>query len=287
MYDDRVWENEVLFDEVYGRVCDASPFYRWARTEGRTWVLELTTALLVADFDPLSEAFLDEYLAIARKHGFDPSAQGPFKDAWWHPVSRFARTRFLALARPRGDAGPVSEEMASLAVGEAEEPDGGPIADARKRVTARFGSPLGSIREEPWARLTGDLASSPSTTDTLTMPGIVVESTGEQIAPNRVRWRSGRKEAWSARGLTLAATSLEPSVSAQRAMGVKITTHEDLVRWRDLYNALGEEDAARVVQSVKQRSRRPLLEWWRSPACARVPEVGAVLGFLKWKPGPR
>lgn len=252
---------------------DLSAVEPWLRGEAAQWFDELTALWLdlgaakSLDFDSDKEAKgrgEKRVLAINRRHGlmnFDPET-----------LERFVSEKVRNLIKRR-DGEPLDEELVATltrwATSQNEE-EGQPqnrfAQRTRQWIEATYGT-QDFFKEQlfvPFVRIAG-LHQQPLQTPQefdyrLTMPGFVVETTGELTSDNRVRWRFNAKEAFPF-GYAMRCRSLQPHEANQRAVFKEVVVNnrddcEKLVRllkakpeWRETFAAC-----------VTEKSRQPLLD---------------------------
>lgn len=243
-----------ILEEAVGREYDVSDLEKWAKTEGKAWLAEMTDYAFVqmlilkqpqaamAGGDPLT-ATTNGLLDIWARHGLDVRKDGKLatlpekeRDA---AIDNFLTDLACRTIRRKSDGKPVDRETARLWVKELNRKNEPAAADAppagaepperpptrfevagKKVIEAKYGGEDAlKKRAAPLAvRLGGwywpDVFSVRTFEYTLTMPGAVVWTNGEALADDRVRWNFDARMAWPL-GYDMACRSLEPQTKLQ------------------------------------------------------------------------
>jgi hypothetical protein len=266
------------FDEAVGKDYDASTFFRSLRAEGKPWLAEMTDFLFVhcaahkgGSADP---ALLDGLADICGRHGLVFKKEGQFLDdeAAGKALDEFVVGHICRGVRNKATGKPVDRETASLWWREFKGGDNPPpplLKPALDRVIAAkyggkdgFDSRCGAL----FARVFGvhmmDGVFRHEQLDyTLTVPGEVVESNGQLLAGNRVRWRFNAFAAYPL-GYEMACRSLDARPQAQQDLlhGQPLKSREALVQFADV--AAGLPGVADALQECrKQGKMAPLYEY--------------------------
>lgn len=169
-----------------------------------------------------------------------------------------------------------------------------PTESSQRAITARFGNDEAAKAKaaELATRLFGvhnaGILMTPSRFHyEMTLPGSVVETTGERIAENRVVWRFDAAQAFPL-GYDMNARSLAPNEAAQKALlgSVRLTTLEQLAEYSALVKR--HDELANVMQKcVELASLKPLDEYTAEVArpgagdVERLPPLEAMRKLLK------
>jgi hypothetical protein len=273
-----------LIEEVYGKEYDASELFKWARTEGKAWVAELTDAAF-ADLvqvkqlggpdgqpdEPWPGPYakpIDHLAAICSRHGLkidkDAKAVGDrfgfqvaFDD---YCVGLFCRTV------RRRDTGRYVDRATALALMKMDIPNRDEIAD---RVIARkygdraaFDERLGSLL----VRVAGVYWEIGVHFEyALAVPGDIAWTNGNILEDKgRVRWTFDTIEAWPA-GYPMICRSLEPQTRAQQDLlhGQPLTKREAMADFVSLVGSANGEELTAALRACQERGNMTPLYAYR------------------------
>jgi hypothetical protein len=270
------------FDEAVGKEYDGGALFKLLRTEGKPWLSEATDfgfLYCATHKGPAAQAgLLDGLAEICAGHGLVLKAQGKFLDdkAMEKALDDFAIALLVAKVRRKEDGKAVDRATAAAwwreLKGKNDDP-GQPqpevFAPAAKKVIATkyggqeaYNQRLGALVARVFGLYWGDLIFNLRSFDyTMTMPGEVVETNGEILAANQVRWQFGARDAYPL-GFAMTCRSLVPQLAAQRELlkGQPLEGREELLRFADLVN--GQERLADALRDCrKQKKMAPLYEY--------------------------
>jgi hypothetical protein len=252
---------------------DISAVEPWLRDEGAVWFEELSALLLELgitkslDFDAdkaAKERAEKRVDIINARHGL-----ANYEDK---AIETFAADKVRKLIR-RHDGKELDDELVATIVRfvtqqpEAEgQPENRFGRRAQQWIEATYGSEDFFKEQicEQAARIVGlhylPLQAPQEFDYRLTMPGFVVETTGEQTSDNRVRWQFQAADAFPF-GYAMRCRSVQPNEANQRAVfrEVVIKNREDCERLLRLLRAKPEWREI-LKQCVADQSREPLLE---------------------------
>jgi hypothetical protein len=292
------------FDEVVGKDYDGTALFKLLGSVGRPGLADATDFAFLycaTHKGPAAQAGLADGLAeVCARHGLVLKAQGRFLDdrAMEKTVDDFVIGLIVANVRRKDDGKPVDRETAAAwwrelrgkNDGRGQPPPGifGPAA--RKVIATKYGGEeaynrrVGALVTRVFGLYWGDLLFNLRGFDyTMTMPGEVVETNGEVLAGNQVRWQFGAREAYPL-GYAMTCRSLLPQLETQRKLlkGQPLESREEMLRFADLVN--GQEGLADVLRDCrKQKKMAPLYEY-RAKAQqmqAGADEVKRVNAFLR------
>ena len=267
------------FGEAVGKDYDASNLFRSLRGEGKTWLAELTDFLFVhcaahkgGSADP---ALLDGLAAICVRHGLVFKQEGKLLDdqAAGKVFDEFAIGHLCRGVRSKASGKAVDRKTAAAwwreIKGDNEKPPPPLLKPALDRVIAmKYGGKDGFDRRcgALFARVFGvhllDAVFHNQQLDyTLTVPGEVVESNGQIVAGDRVRWRFNAFAAYPL-GYEMACRSLDARPQAQQELlhGQPLKTREALLQFADLADGLpGVGDV--LQECRKQGKMAPLYDY--------------------------
>ncbi len=252
---------------------DISAVEPWLRDEAALWFDELTALWLelgaakALNFDSDKEAKSrgeKRLAAINRRHGLVNIDS--------ETLERFVSDKVRKLIKRR-DGEPLDDELVATLIRWAtsqNEAEGQPQNRFEQRTRQWIEATYGSeefFKEQlfvPFVRIAG-LHQQPFQTPQefdyrLTMPGFVVETTGEQVSETRVRFRFMAADAFPF-GYAMRCRSLQPNEVNQRAVfhDVVIKNREDCERLVRLLKAKPEWRET-LVACVTEKSRQPLFD---------------------------
>jgi hypothetical protein len=267
------------FDEAVGKDYDASSLFRSLRGEGKTWLAELTDLLFVHGAahkgGGADAALLDGLAEICARHGLVFKKDGKFLDdeAAGKVLDEFAIGQICRGVRSKASGKPVDRETAAVwwreIKGGSESPPPPLLRPALEKVVATkyggkdaFDRRCGALLARVFGLHVADGLFRHQQFDyTLTVPGEVVESNGQILADNRVRWRFTAFAAYPL-GYEMACRSLDVRPQAQQDLlhGQPLKDRQALVQFADLADGLpGVADA--LQECRKQGKMAPLYEY--------------------------
>ncbi len=293
------------FDEAVGANYDAKDLTKWARTEGKAALAELTdfAYLHCATNKGLAgdRGLAQGLAAITERYGLvltDKNGKFLDNDDAGKALDEFLVGLITKHVRDKENNRPVDEKRARAWVADLMERDGDKnkstlfrpalerVVEAkyggRDALNARFGVLLARTFGLHWD---GFLFDHHHFDWTLTVPGEVVETNGELLAGNRVRWKFKQRWAYPL-GYPMTCRSLAPQPEAQRALlkGQPLEGREALLRFAEL--VAEDEPLPGVLQECrKQKAMKPLYEY-REQATRKgdgeaVKRVNRLLQMLK------
>jgi hypothetical protein len=287
-----------VFDELYGKDYDASGLYQWARTEGTAWFGELSDAYFLycaASKRGPDRAGLDELAAMCARHGLRLKEGGQFlpNEALNRRLEGFALQLAAHHVRTR-DGKPLDPAAAAAlfkqfqADGQSDKGQPSRLEQASTRILEqkyggkkafeRRGANL-ATRVVGLYFLVGGLDQLHYT---LTMPGEVVETNGQVLAGNRVRWEFSADLAYPL-GYAMECRSLAPDTAMHALLpGRPLAGREALLEFVTLVE--GKEALLKVLQECRrQKDVKPLLDYRRKLAAANnlSPERKAAEKLLR------
>jgi hypothetical protein len=252
---------------------DVSAVEPWLRDEAALWFDEATALWLELgatkslDFvdNPAAKERAEKRLAaINQRHGLANVEN--------ETLERFVSDKVRKLIKRR-DGEPLDEELVATItrwVGSENEAEGQPKNRFERRTRQWIEATYGTedfFKEqlfEPFVRIAGlhqQPLQAPQRFDyRLTMPGFVVDSTGESTANNQVRWRFAASEAFPF-GYAMRCRSLQSNEANQRVVfnDVVVTNREDCERLVRLLKAKPEWHET-LAACVTEKSRQPLFD---------------------------
>jgi hypothetical protein len=234
--------SEDIFQEALGSEYDAAALFKWLRTDGKAWLAEVTDYAFV-EFLTLKSGSLppDKDVAtqigngladICARYGLELRAQGKLlaNQEASKAVEEFFVNLVCRHVRHKDSGKPVDREtvlgwLAELNDKKKSAP-GQPRrfeAAAQKVIKTKYGGEEAlMLRAAPSIlKITGVYWVDPLNFHifdyTFTAPGAVVQTNGEIVADNRVRWRFPAHAAWPS-GYLMACRSLESQVQAQKTL---------------------------------------------------------------------
>jgi hypothetical protein len=295
------------FNEAVGKEYDGSALFKLLRTEGKAWLAEATDfgfLYCATHKGPSSPpGLLDGLADICARHGLVLKVEGKFLDdkAMEAAVDDFAITRIVQNVRRKDDGKPVDREVAALWWREWKgkndnqgPPQPGIFGPAFKKVIAvkyggeeAYNQHMATLMARVFGLYWGDLIFNLRGFDyTMTMPGEVVETNGEILAGNQVRWQFGARDAYPL-GFAMTCRSLVPQLETQRQLlkGQPLESREELLRFTNLVN--GQERLADALRDCRKRKKMAPLYEYRDQAQKmqagddEVKRVNALLRVLK------
>lgn len=255
---------------------DATALFKWLETEGRAWFLESAEVELFMDAAHASYRTSGEKALVDIRHGVQPGRDAGVGDAGTHNerVEEFVYNKIASLVRKKSTGKPVDSQTVRewLApekwfTNKKDDPPPPLKADLDKAVASRPGgkAQLDSRIDELWKVAFGGLSyKSGDFRYVMTLPGLLVETNGRLLGPNRVIWDFNVGDAFPF-GYTMHATSLE-AIKAKQAVLLKGKSLDDIARMTDFVSAMGGSDELREVMNkcVEAKSFKPLLDHRRS-----------------------
>jgi hypothetical protein len=283
-----------VFDEALGKDYEAGDLFRWLRTEGKGWLAEATEHAFVyraAHKGPQARRALgDGLMDIASRHGLGLKAQGkPLEGpAFDKAIEEFLLREVAGRVHQKADGKPVDRAtverwLEELRGGDATKPPSRFEAAARKVIAQKYGG------EEAFEKQTASLLRRilgvynevlfPTNRDfhcTLTVPGEVIETNGQALAGNRVRWQFEAADAWPL-GYEMTCRSLEAQPSIQRDLlrGEPLATREAQLEFRALVT--GKDGLVAALHACRaQKNMAPLYAYQ-----SKDPAAGQVIRLLQ------
>jgi hypothetical protein len=282
--------SEALREGV-GPDYDASGLIRWLRREGKEWLAELTDQHYRDSRSRRSkEAALDALASICDRHGLHlmPGRKALEKDAF----DKACRDYVVALLgrRVRGkDGKPVGKDVAAAWLAE-----NGPLAEGWRRAEARKykndeerAKHLGALA----ARILGlhFLSFNTHFDNTMTMPGVVVQTDGQVLSDNRVGWQFIATDAYPT-GYDMNCRSLAARPDVQKAVLGKAPLTDPTALERFVALVSGRDRLLEALRECpKQKSLKPLRAYrqklaGRAGSEAEIKAIDETLGLLGEKP---
>ncbi len=242
------------------------------RDEGARWLEELVALYLDLSLRSSTRWMVDKELkreaesrleAINRRHGL--------KSIESDAIRRFGIAKIRQVIKRR-DGKPLDdrlpEEILHWLLNEAEEQDD-PENRFKQTVQSVIQTKHGSkeaFQKQVYScvvRMVGlfhPLQTKQHFDDRLTMPGFVIETNGELLSENRVRWRFDAAQAFPF-GYAMRCRSLEPNEVNQRIVfgNVLLKTHDQCEKFARLLKAKPEWRET-LQKCVAEKSKRPLLD---------------------------
>ena len=259
---------ESLSSEL-GTDYDVSEVERWLRDEGATWFDELTALFIdlvmrkLWPANPHKEAE-QRLIAVNRRHGLENLDR--------KTVEHFAESKVKRLVKRR-DGQMLDEKLVAEIVRwitfqseELGQPKNRFSQSAERFIKAKYQSD-DVFQEQAHSRVARILGLHHPVIFTrqefdyrLTVPGFVVETTGELTTDNRVRWRFDAGQAFPF-GYAMRCRSLQPNEASQRAVfnDVILKSRNDCERLVRLLKAKPEWRET-LATCVTEKSRQPLLD---------------------------
>lgn len=232
---------EAVFQEVLGKEYDASELLKWLRSDGKAWVTELTDYAFMHYLAPRSARdpkslkevppdVLQGLADICDRYGLHLRDKGEFimDEAKLYKVAEDFAFKLGQKIRRRDTNKPVDRETLLAWLDELQKeskkkddkaPPGRFEAAALKVVKEKYGfkEVLEAKAGASLLKVAGVhlLAGARKFDVTLTLPGPVVETNGEVLAGNQVRWHFLGESAWPF-GYAMTCRALEPQSELQR-----------------------------------------------------------------------
>jgi hypothetical protein len=267
------------FDEAVGKDYDAGPLFDRLRAEGKTWFAELTDFVFVYcaahKGDAIDPALLDGLAEICARHGLVFKKDGKFLDdpAAGKAFEEFAIGQLCRGVRSKATGKPVDPATAATwwreIKGDSENPPPPLFKPALEKVVATkyggkdaFDRRLGGLVARVFGIHWGDGVFRHEKFDyTLTVPGEVVETNGQIMAGNRVRWRFTAFAAYPL-GYDMTCRSLDVRPQAQQELlhAKPLESRDAQLRFTDLADGL--PGLADVLQECRKQGKlAPLYEY--------------------------
>jgi hypothetical protein len=273
---------EDIFQEAVGPDYDSRELFKWLRSEGKAMLAEVTEARFVqyaARKGPGGDdAFKEELADILARHGLALKAQGQWLDdkGTEKALEKFCVARLVRGVRDRKSGAAVDQATAAAWLREMvnrsdKESEKNRFEKAAVKVIARkyqgqeaLQRRLQALQVRVLGLYRGSLIlpapQSHAFHYTLTMPGKVVESNGQILTDNRVRWRFGAEDAYPL-GYEMSCSSLEAQLRDQAELlkGQPLADREAML---DYVKAVAGNDKllAALEACRKQKSMAPLYE---------------------------
>jgi hypothetical protein len=201
-----------VFTETLGQDYDDTDLVKWCQTEGKEWVRELTDTFFVYlaahKLRENDKSILVELISICARHGVKLKVEdlGPQTDL--NKLVEDYVVDLLAQKVRTRNGQPVDKKVAAGWLKELSEPDQ-PMGKRNrfkvaieKVIDDKYGGPK-TFEPRLWTliqRVAGLYLSIPLAASqfhyTMTMPGEIVETNGQLLSGNRVRWKFEAKEAY-------------------------------------------------------------------------------------------
>jgi hypothetical protein len=266
------------FDEAVGADYDARDLVKWARTDGKAWFAEMTDFLFLhcaTHKGPGATAALALGLAdVCERYGLkltDKNGKFLDKDAAGKALEEFALDLVCKHVVSKKDRKPVDRQVAAAWLKELKDNDNSkPVVfrPAMDRVIAdKYGGKdaldqrLGVLLARTFGIHWGSFLFDNVHFDyTLTAPGEVVETNGQLLAGNKVRWQFSAQNAYPL-GYDMTCRCLVPQADAQKMLlkGQPLDGKEAMLRFTELV-AGHEELRAALVACREKQAVRPLYE---------------------------
>jgi hypothetical protein len=288
------------FDEAVGKDYDATVLLQKLHGEGKTWLAELTDLLFVqrATHKPAGTdlVLLRALAEICARHGLALKKDGKFLegDAAEKAVLEFAIGHICQGVRHKGSGKPVDPETASTWWREFQganqrQPPPPLFRPALEKIVAtRYGGSgaLNRRLEALGARILGvhfaaGILHNQALDYTLTVPGEVVDTNGQILASDRVRWQF---QAWDAYplGYDMLCRSLDARPQTQKDLlhGEPLRSREAQHRYVHLVEGLPGIDEA-LEECRHDRMMTPLYKYRaKMPREAQTQDLDNLLKLL-------
>ena len=256
------------FQQGVGPDYDATDMIRWMRTEGKQWLGQLTDELYLraAAREPVTqEALAGDLADICARHGLQLKAHGKLLEK--DDLERVVRDYVIGLltkhVRNKKDLKPVDKETAAAWLA-----DKGPIAQGFEKLDEKKYGGKEALQQRGAMLLTRILGihflANAHFDYTLEAPGMIVETNGQILSPNRVRWEFKGADAYPA-GYGMRCRVLAPETAVQQELlkGQPLTTPEAMLRLVALVS-----DQKPLVEALRQcrreHSMKPFSDYRRS-----------------------
>ncbi len=271
-------------NHAFGQEFDATALENWFRTEGKTWLAELVDyAYLHAAAQKgasARQAIANGWAEICAHHGLSLKKEGKFlkNEELERALREFTIQKILQHVR-RKDGKPLDKQMVGVFLDELSSPATGTrntLDQALDQVIAqKYGGKekLQEQLERLFVRLAGlhvTLAFPGDDFDfVLTVPGEVIETTGQVLSGNRVRWRFAESEAYPL-GYAMQCRSLLPILDMQKDLlqNQPLADRETMLAFIAL---LADREPLRLAleECRRRRSMTPLYEYRDGPLTRR------------------
>jgi hypothetical protein len=278
-------------NQAFGQDYDATDLVNWCRTEGKSWLAEISDyAYLHAALQKGPSglrAVADGMAEVCARHGLTLKARGKFlDDKDLVPVLRdFVIEKIARHVRRRKDGRPVDKKTAEAFLDELNSAS----EQAMDRVIGRNFGGKEKFEEHTiglLVRIVGLHASALLWGEefdyVLTVPGEVVETNGQILSGNKVRWQFEEWEAYPL-GYIMECRSLLPDLEAQKDLlqNQPLADRETMLQFVAL---IADREPLREVlhECRKRKSMMPLYDYYEHTAPAKdEKEVQAVSRLLK------
>ncbi len=300
---------EEIFNELLGKEYDATDLVKWARTEGKTWLAELTEYLYLYSVSrrgaPEEEVLVNGLAEVFARHGLKLKVDGKFleKPSLDRTLQDYVIGLLTRHVRRKKDGQPVSKEVAAAWLKDLFREDKGPQGKsslfelaAKQVIDQKYGGEAAFKKQVDAlaARIVGlyymDFLASRRFDYTMTLPGEVIETNGQILGSDKVRWQFDAREAYP-HGHEMRARSLDPQRKVQQALleGQPLTGREAMLRYLALVE--GQQRLLDVLrQCQRDQAMTPLYDYRRKMAGTgkdqtEVRRVDRLLKLLKLPPG--
>ncbi len=295
------------FEEAAGKEYDDTALVKWLQTEGKTWAAELTDYLFVQfaaeNWRTAPQTIWDGVAGICARRGLKLNVQGgtlqeegfkqALQDFWLDLVVRHVRSK--------KDNRPVDRETARSWFFDKPEVNPQPGDKGTKEDRPLFSQAADTViagkygDEDAFEKRVTKLVvriigirwigffSTQEFDYTLTMPGEVVETNGQVLSANRVRWRFDAKLAYPL-GYRMWCRSLVAQTGEQQPLLTKeqrLDSREAMLEFSAVVR--GQDRLVEALREcVKQKQWAPLYAYRKS--AATDPERTAVSRLFElWK----
>jgi hypothetical protein len=287
------------FDEALGKEYDASGLVKWAKGEAKEWLADLTDFAFEycsTHKGPEAEKGLGEGIVkVCARHGLvltDADGKPLDGDAANKALEDFFVGLVTKHVRKRSDGTAVSKETVRDWLEELNKPRGEKEppnrfqAAAEKAITAKFKTTdafwekvaalavrIGGLYRIPYFGNTGRFDY------VLKVPGEVVETDGEILGGDRVRWRFDERAAYPL-GYPMACRSLAPQVALQKDLlkGQPLVGREAMLDYVGLVR--GNDALLAAVEECRKQKKVAPLYGRRRLGMAEAKEVDRLLKLL-------
>jgi hypothetical protein len=233
---------EDIFQEALGKDYDATALFKWLRTDGKAWLADVTDYAFVqvltlkgGTLPPdaeLAEAIINGFADICARYGLELRAHGKLlaEPELKKATEEFAINLLCRNIRRKDTGKPVDKETVLAWLAELNDPKKVPPGKpqifepaAKKVIQTKYGGEeVLLLRVAPSLfKITGAYWIDPLHFHMFdykfTPPGLVVQTNGEILSDNRVRWHFNAHAAWP-NGFTMACRSLEAQMPLQKSL---------------------------------------------------------------------
>lgn len=296
------------FQEAYGKDWDGSGLVKWLRDEARPWWAEMTDYVYTYCLNHKEtggEGLKEGLRAICARHGLVLKAQKEGAEKGDEPnwaLADFALTVLCKTVKSKKDGKPLNPYTAMLWLEdlgrdaepkEAGQKPGVFNAALKKVVEAKYGGKDAASEQVTFlvARILGlhfpDAIFQPAKFEyTMTVPGDVIETNGELLAANKVKWEFPVELAYP-QGYTMTVRSLTVDEELRKQLFKDDTLKDVKSRQRYAYTMKWGPEGLRqaMAECRKQKSLAPL-EAYRKKAGSQEQEWLQQLDKVFQKPIP-